>query len=127
MGSSTSQISSLDDCLLTKEQVKSSQIGDKFDHRDEYGLFAKAKILDIKGTRFYIHYIGYDKKWDTWTNYKENKFAFAKYKSISHNCDTSHHCIVWSIVIITSWLLSILDKTLHKQAYVPWTRNQAMS
>ena len=71
------------DCLLSHNELDGLKVGDKFDHRYFEGCFGSAQILKKDGPNLYIHYIGFDSKWDVWCNYKQNPFEFARFQSVS--------------------------------------------
>eukprot|EP01083_Nonionella_stella_P098867 278101_1 len=73
------------------------RIDDYMDHRDETGHFLLAKIINInsnkkkkKGKSYYIHYEGWDKKWDVWINVDKecNRKRIAPARSISRKSNT---------------------------------------
>ncbi len=61
---------------MSLEEAKKLSVKDKIDHRDLVECYAKATIVDKKGSKLKIHY-------DVWSNYELELFRFTKYKSIS--------------------------------------------
>ena len=66
-------------CKIQKKNVK----GELIDHRDKVGRFSLAKVMDRDRNQLYIHYCGWDKKYDTFSDYRSEIYRFAKAKSIS--------------------------------------------
>eukprot|EP01084_Bolivina_argentea_P000220 419_1 len=65
-------------------QVNKLQINDKIDHRDTFGQFCVATIIDKRGeNNFKIHYDGWSEKFDIWSNSKTEINRFTEYESIS--------------------------------------------
>ena len=68
---------------MTLKEVVSLNIGDKLDHRDQVGRFVLATIIQKDGNRLKIHYDGWSKKWDVWSDLEEDYNRFAKAGSVS--------------------------------------------
>lgn len=64
------------------------QIGDHIDHRDDVGRFLLATIVDSDEYKVKIHYEGWNSKWDTWCDYKNETHRFAAPRSISRKPNT---------------------------------------
>eukprot|EP01084_Bolivina_argentea_P038454 71086_1 len=54
---------------MTLEEANKLQIHDKVDHRDQVGVFVYATVKEKQGTNLKIHYDGWSRKWDTWSDY----------------------------------------------------------
>eukprot|EP01084_Bolivina_argentea_P289361 496862_1 len=59
------------------------KINDKIDHRDEVGRVTYATVVDKKGTNIKIHYDGWSRKWDIWSDFSKELYRYAKPRSIS--------------------------------------------
>ncbi len=59
------------------------KVKDKIDHRDEVGRFALATIAEKQGTNLKIHYDGWSRTWDVWSDFQTEINRFAKAGSIS--------------------------------------------
>ena len=68
---------------MNETDILSLKVGDKIDHRDETGKFIKSTIVAKKDNQFKIHYDGWSKQWDRWSNFMHDLHRFAAYKSIS--------------------------------------------
>eukprot|EP01083_Nonionella_stella_P219910 787272_1 len=68
---------------MSTEEANKLVINDKIDHRDTFGGSTSAIIVDKKQTNLKIHYPEYGKKFDVWSNYKNELYKFAKHESIS--------------------------------------------
>lgn len=68
---------------LTVTEADKLKKGDPIDHRDFEGRFIMATIEDIRGTRCLIHYIGWDRQYDIWSDRRTEIHRFAKAGSIS--------------------------------------------
>ena len=55
---------------MTLQQAFELQIGDKIDHRDAVGRFVFATVSEKHGTNLKIHYDGWSRKWDTWSDFR---------------------------------------------------------
>eukprot|EP01084_Bolivina_argentea_P240172 403559_1 len=69
---------------LTISEAKQLQVHDKLDHRDRVGRFVYGTVVDIQGTNIKIHYDGWSRKWDTWSDYSNALTRFANPGSISN-------------------------------------------
>ena len=74
----------LENCLLSREEFDHLQTGDKFDHRDKYGMYSEAVVIQKLGDVVYLRYEHYGGKWNVMVSYKDDPSAFAKYQSISN-------------------------------------------
>ena len=68
---------------MTLSQAHKLKIGDKIDHRDSIGRFVFATVSQKQGTNLKIHYDGWSRKWDIWSNFNEEIHRFAVAGSIS--------------------------------------------
>eukprot|EP01083_Nonionella_stella_P192172 710644_1 len=68
---------------MTHDEVSKLTKHEKIDHRDSVGRFVFATISEKQGTNLKIHYDGWSRKWDVWSNYSIELYRFAKHKSIS--------------------------------------------
>jgi len=68
---------------MTLKQGKQLSIHDKIDHRDEVGRFVFATVCEKQGTNLKIHYDGWSRKWDTWSDFNKEIHRFALPGSIS--------------------------------------------
>eukprot|EP01084_Bolivina_argentea_P240173 403561_1 len=68
---------------LTISEAKQLQVHDKLDHRDRVGRFVYGTVVDIQGTNIKIHYDGWSRKWDTWSDYNVEIHRFAYAGSVS--------------------------------------------
>ena len=59
------------------------KVHDKIDHRDQVGRFVYATVSEKQGTNLKIHYDGWSRKWDTWSDFQKEIHRFAKAGSIS--------------------------------------------
>ena len=59
------------------------KIHDKLDHRDQVGRFVYATVSEKQGSNLKIHYDGWSRKWDTWSDFQKEIHRFAKAGSIS--------------------------------------------
>lgn len=69
--------------IMTWAQAASLRVYDKIDHRDFVGKFGIATITEKQGSNLRIHYDGYSRKWDVWSDYEKELYRFAKAGSIS--------------------------------------------
>ena len=60
------------------------KLNDKIDHRDSSGRFVYATVSEKQGTNLKIHYVGWARKWDVWSDFQEELYRFAKPGSISN-------------------------------------------
>ena len=70
---------------LPFEECDKLQIGDHIDHRDDVGRFLLATIVDKDQYKIKIHYEGWNSKWDTWCDFKNETHRFAAPRSISRS------------------------------------------
>eukprot|EP01084_Bolivina_argentea_P137726 242555_1 len=68
---------------MTLDEAQKLRIHDKIDHRDSVGRFVLATVVQKHDTNIKIHYIGWDSKFDTWSDFKTETYRFAKAGSIS--------------------------------------------
>jgi len=68
---------------MTLKQGKMLKIHDKIDHRDQVGRFVFATVCEKQGTNLKIHYDGWSRKWDTWSDFNKEIHRFAIAGSIS--------------------------------------------
>ena len=68
---------------MSLEDASELKVHDKIDHRDEIGRFLYATVSQKQGSNLMIHYDGWSKKWDTWSDFKKEIHQFAKAGSIS--------------------------------------------
>jgi len=73
---------------LPFDQCEKLQTGDHIDHRDDVGRFLLATIVDKDQYKVKIHYEGWNSKWDTWCDYKNETHRFAAPRSISRKPNT---------------------------------------
>jgi len=59
------------------------KVHDKIDHRDQVGRFVYATVAEKRGGNLKIHYDGWSRKWDTWSDFEQEIHRFAKAGSIS--------------------------------------------
>ena len=55
----------------------------KVDHRDQVGRFVFATVSEKQGTNLKIHYDGWSRKWDTWSDFNVELHRYAAAGSIS--------------------------------------------
>ena len=53
---------------MTLQQAFELKIGDKIDYRDEVGRFVFATVSEKQGTNLKIHYDGWSRKWNIWSD-----------------------------------------------------------
>ena len=68
---------------MTLQEVFKLKVLDKIDHRDQVGRFVLATVIKKQGTNLKIHYNGWSREWDTWSDYSREIHRFAVAKSIS--------------------------------------------
>merc|ERR1712228_305513 len=68
---------------MTLKRAMELKVDDKIDHRDHFGRFLDAIIVEKQGTNLKIHYIGLLSIWDVWSDYNKELHRFAESKSIS--------------------------------------------
>eukprot|EP00483_Globobulimina_turgida_P003085 UN03090 len=68
---------------LTLTEADQLQTHNKIDHRDQVGRFVYGTIAEKRGTNLKIHYDGWSRKWDTWSDYAREIHRFARAGSIS--------------------------------------------
>ena len=68
---------------LTMQEAQALQIDDKVDHRDEVGRFLVATVVEKQGSNLKIHYDGWSRRWDTWSDYNKELNRFAAARSVS--------------------------------------------
>ena len=68
---------------MSLEDAYQLKVNDKIDHRDEVGRFVYATVSQKQGTNLMIHYDGWSKEWDTWSDFQKEIHRFAKAGSIS--------------------------------------------
>eukprot|EP01084_Bolivina_argentea_P179006 309345_1 len=68
---------------MSLEEASQLSINDEIDHRDFVGRSISSIIVDKNESKLKIRYIGWDSKWDIWSDYKNELHKFAKHKSIS--------------------------------------------
>ena len=68
---------------MTLEQAFKLKVHDKIDHRDQVGRFLFATVIEKKHTNLKIHYDGWNRKWDTWSDFNAEIHRFAVAGSIS--------------------------------------------
>eukprot|EP00484_Ammonia_sp_Unknown_P028793 CAMPEP_0197047254 /NCGR_PEP_ID=MMETSP1384-20130603/22784_1 /TAXON_ID=29189 /ORGANISM="Ammonia sp." /LENGTH=266 /DNA_ID=CAMNT_0042479149 /DNA_START=32 /DNA_END=832 /DNA_ORIENTATION=- len=59
------------------------RVGDKIDHRDSWGRYTLATIQQKKSSAVRVHYDGWDKKWDVWSDYTLDPERFFTAGSVS--------------------------------------------
>eukprot|EP01083_Nonionella_stella_P191531 708832_1 len=62
---------------MTLEQANKLRINDKLDHCDLAYRFVSATVTDKQGTHLKIHYDGWSRKWDTWSDFSSEIHRFA--------------------------------------------------
>ena len=55
---------------MTLQDAINLKIHDKIDHRDQVGRFVFATVSEKQGTNLKIHYDGWSRKWDTWSDFR---------------------------------------------------------
>ena len=68
---------------MTVQEAFQLKIHDKIDHRDQVGRFVFATVSEKQGTNLKIHYDGWSRKWDTWSDFSTEIHRFAVAGSIS--------------------------------------------
>eukprot|EP01084_Bolivina_argentea_P068627 124905_1 len=68
---------------MSYQEANRLSIDDKIDHRDHVGRFVYATVSEKQGTNLKIHYDGWDRKWDTWSDFTIEIDRFAHAGSIS--------------------------------------------
>jgi len=68
---------------MTLQDAFKLKIHDKIDHRDQVGRFVFATVSEKQGTNLKIHYDGWSRKWDTWSDFGGEIHRFAAPGSIS--------------------------------------------
>ena len=74
---------------MTLNEAKKLKVDDDIDHRDEYGFFLQAKILEKDGTNLRLRYYDNDDNDDMmddmniWSDYNKELYRFASYSSIT--------------------------------------------
>eukprot|EP01084_Bolivina_argentea_P242115 406271_1 len=68
---------------MNLEEAKSLKVNDQIDHRDKFGRFSFATVLEKQGTNLKIHYDGWGNKWDIWSDFSVEIHRFAIIGSIS--------------------------------------------
>eukprot|EP01083_Nonionella_stella_P175354 610380_1 len=68
---------------MTVKEASSLQVHDQIDHRDPVGRFVFATVEEKQGTKLKIHYDGWSKKWDVWSDFEKEIHRFAAAGSIS--------------------------------------------
>eukprot|EP01083_Nonionella_stella_P296187 1006290_1 len=68
---------------MTLKEALSLKVHDKIDHRDCVGRFVFATVKEKQETKVKIHYAGWSKKWDTWSDFEKEIRRFAAAGSIS--------------------------------------------
>ena len=68
---------------MTMQEASNLRVHDKIDHRDSVGRFVFATVSEKQGTNLKIHYDGWSRKWDTWSDYSGEIHLFAVAGSIS--------------------------------------------
>ena len=52
---------------LNRQEKLDLKVGDYIDHKDRYGKFYEAKILERDGDRILVKYVGWDDSWNEWS------------------------------------------------------------
>eukprot|EP01083_Nonionella_stella_P318981 1168430_1 len=68
---------------MTMEDAMKLSVHDKIDHRDLVGRFVFATVSEKQGSKLKIHYHGWSRKWDTWSDFSVELHRFAVSSSIS--------------------------------------------
>ncbi|ETO03202.1 hypothetical protein RFI_34208, partial [Reticulomyxa filosa] len=68
---------------MTIEEAENLQLHDFIDHRDEVGRYLYASIVEKLGSRLKVHYKGWSRMWDCYSDYKKEIERFAKARTIS--------------------------------------------
>ena len=68
---------------ISLQEALKLKVDDEIDHRDKYGQFCYATIIEKKGTNLKIHYDGWSAIWDKWSDFNTELYRFAKAGSIS--------------------------------------------
>ena len=69
--------------IMTIKEISLLSVHDKIDHRDQVGRFVYGTIAEKDGNNLKIHYDGWQRKWDSWSNFEEEYHRFAVAGSIS--------------------------------------------
>eukprot|EP01083_Nonionella_stella_P135682 412746_1 len=65
------------------EDAMKLSVHDKIDHRDQVGRFVFATVKEKQGSKLKIHYDGWPRKWDIWSDFNVELHRFAVSGSIS--------------------------------------------
>ena len=68
---------------MTLEQASNLKVHDEIYHRDQVGRFLYATVSEKQGTNLKIRYVGWSRKWDTWSDFNAEIHRFAVAGSIS--------------------------------------------
>jgi len=71
------------DSHMTLQDASKLSVHKKIDHRDQVGRFVFATVSEKQGTSLKIHYDGWSRKWDTWSDFNAEIHRFAVAGSIS--------------------------------------------
>eukprot|EP01083_Nonionella_stella_P231104 816318_1 len=68
---------------MSAEDAAQLSVHEKIDHRDQVGRFVFATVSEKQGSKLKIHYDGWSRKWDTWSDFGVELHRFAVSGSIS--------------------------------------------
>eukprot|EP01083_Nonionella_stella_P296960 1008646_1 len=70
---------------MTREELEDLEVSQFIDHRDVQGKWLAAQInqLDRDRVTVEIHYIGWARRWDLWTDINKGAVRFAPFRSLS--------------------------------------------
>eukprot|EP01083_Nonionella_stella_P026461 72865_1 len=68
---------------ITMEEAMKLSVHEKIDHRDPVGRFVFATVMEKRGSNLKIHYDGWSRRWDVWSNFNVELQRFAVAGSIS--------------------------------------------
>lgn len=68
---------------ITFQDALKLKVNDKVDHQDFVGRFQLSTVVEKQGTNLKIHYDGWRRKWDIWSDFSKEIHRFAVAESIS--------------------------------------------
>ena len=105
---------------MSLEDALKLQVDDKVDHRDPVGRFVYAVVSAKQGTNLKIHYVGWAKKWDKWSDFNRliDLLKLIDIKRPAHRFKN----LKKEIILISIQFIVILDGNVEKLE--DWIRNQ---
>ena len=70
-------------CACVCVRVYFPQRGSNWDVADSLGKWLPAHILNRTGDRVFVHYEGWDAKWDEWIDFNKEPLRFAEFRTCS--------------------------------------------